>query len=175
MAKKSQVESVISGLSQAGKTKLAQELSTAFGLSKKPTSKTPASKKPSKLASRKITADFGNSEVIDSRDIIQRLEELRESSETPAEKQELAALEKLNKQCEDITDWEHGRPIIRNTYFTTYIKELIHDVFEWPPKGINIKEWPYKHMVLDYNAAAKEALADYETVTFMGRRWFVEK
>ena len=107
-------------------------------------------------------------DIIDSRDIIARIEEL-EAIEEPdnEEAQELAALLKVQEQAEDCADWKYGESLIRESYFTDYIKELIDDCYELP-KEFNSGAWPWRHMTLDYQAAADEAEYDYTRIDFDG-------
>ena len=112
-------------------------------------------------------------DVIDSRDIIARIEEL-EGIENPSseEAQELAILLKVQEQADGYSDWEYGEALIRESYFTDYIKELIADCYELP-KEFNSGAWPWRHMTLDYQAAADEAEYDYTRVDFDGVTYLI--
>ena len=107
-------------------------------------------------------------DTIDSREIIDRIEEL-EGIENPSseEAQELAILLKVQEQAEDCADWEHGEVLIRELCFTDYIKELIADCYSMP-KEFESGAWPWRHMTLDYQAAADEAEYDYTRIDFDG-------
>ena len=107
-------------------------------------------------------------DIIDSRDIIDRIEELEGIEEPNTEEaQELAVLLKVQEQAEGYSDWESGETLIRESYFTDYIKELIDDCYELP-KEFNSGAWPWRHMTLDYQAAADEAQYDYTRIDFDG-------
>lgn len=132
-------------------------------------------------------------DVIDSRDVIARIEELtseREgwindaedgedrsdsewADEFPDEAEELATLEKLAEEAEGYAaDWKYGEQLIRDSYFTDYIEELINDCYEMP-KEMNSGEWPWRHMSVDYEAAAEEAKSDYTAVDFGGVTYWI--
>ena len=107
-------------------------------------------------------------DVIDSRDIIDRIEELEGiEDQSNEEAQELAILLKVQEQADGYSDWEYGETLIRESYFTDYIKELIDDCYELP-KEFNSSEWPWRHMTIDYQAAADEAEYDYTRIDFDG-------
>lgn len=152
-------------------------------------------------------------EVIDSRDVIARIEELEAEREALAdaveeckaaneyhnsegdmdapeehalteaiddlnawdnseEADELRNLQELAAECEGVPDWIYGAQLIREDYFTTYIENLIDECYEMP-KQINSGDWPWRHMTIDYEAAADEAKVDYTDVTFDGETYFV--
>lgn len=131
--------------------------------------------------------------VIDSRDVIKRIEQLERErgslaadidEPTPEEAAALAewdesddgewlgVLRKLAKEAEDSPDWEYGETLIRESYFTDYIEELIHDCYELPEE-VNSGSWPWRHMQIDYEAAAEEAKADYMEVDFDGVTYLI--
>lgn len=129
-------------------------------------------------------------DVIDSRDVIERIEELedtendlkeavedakgtrKEAAERALadwreteEGEELAILRKLAEEAEGSSDWPHGESLIRESYFTQYIEQLIDDCYQIP-KEITSGEWPWRHIAIDYEAAAEEAKDDYIEVSF---------
>ena len=112
-------------------------------------------------------------DVIDSRDIIARIEEL-EGIENPSseEAQELAILLKVQEQADGYSDWKYGESLIRESYFTDYIKELIDDCYELP-KEFNSGAWPWRHMTLDYENAADDAKDDYTWIDFDGTTYLI--
>lgn len=134
-------------------------------------------------------------DVIDSRDVIQALEELDaefqsrydeylddldgEGEELDFEDwlydqdtSELDALKSLTEQAENSPDWEYGETLIRESYFTRYIEELIDDCYELP-KEFNSGNWPWRHMTMDYEAAAEETKVDYMEVDFDGVTYLI--
>lgn len=122
-------------------------------------------------------------DIIDSRDIISRIEELESCLEdhnsdptgghwSDEDSAELAALQALAQEAEDSPDWIHGETLIRRSYFVDYIAELINDCYEMP-KEMNSGQWPYRHMTIDYEAAANEAEQDYMSVDFDGVEYLI--
>lgn len=148
--------------------------------------------------------------ILDSRDVIERLEELQMVRETYVEEiedcentakdtgdertqdehnaadaalaearaalvawdagddgNELRALIALAEEGENSPDWNYGETLIREDYFTSYIEELIADCYP-TSKEMNSGDWPWRHMSLDYDAAADEARADYFELDFAG-------
>lgn len=90
-----------------------------------------------------------------------------------AEGVELMALRALVEELDSITDeWRHGETLIRASYFTDYIEEVIHDCYELP-KEMTSGEWPWRHIKIDYEAAAEEAKVDYAEVDFSGVTYFI--
>jgi hypothetical protein len=133
--------------------------------------------------------------VLDSRDIIDRIEELstdmfpkfneqmfiddkdeeesiddtddenfrawlEKLAPTDDEAYELLALLKLQDECEDYSDWEHGETLIHANYRVDYVAELIKDsgdlprdvphyiAIDWQKTADNI-EWDYARVELD--------------------------
>ena len=139
-----------------------------------------------------ITATFDNTnDVIDSRDVIARIEELEnEQAEllqqlsdgeiTEADMiafdedkgNELDALRELAAEAESSPDWIHGETLIRASYFVQYITELIDDCYDLP-KELTSGQWPYRHITIDFEAAAKEAEQDYISVDFAGVEYLI--
>ena len=116
-------------------------------------------------------------ETIDSRDIIERIEELESERETltaldDENGEELKALKALAAECEHVADWVHGEQLIREDYFTQYIEDLIDDCYQLP-KELTSGNWPYRHITIDYQAAADEVKVDYEKVDFDGVTYFI--
>jgi hypothetical protein len=152
-----------------------------------------------------MTKPIEASEMLDSRDIIERLEELTEHFEALHEQEteegktaltfddwlkalpddyddylaefehlgEYKQLCDLQNECEDYADWGHGVQLIREDYFTDCIEELIKDCYPLP-KEIDSGRWPYRHMTIDYEAAADEAKCDYAEAEFMGHTYFIQ-
>jgi hypothetical protein len=133
-------------------------------------------------------------DVIDSRDIIERIEELDGELQTgfeeytenggtlnfdewledeaieclADEKQEFKVLEKLAEEASGSPDWEYGETLIRESYFTEYAEELCKDIGEIP------KELPwYIANHIDWDGVAGELKADYMEVDFGGVAYFI--
>jgi hypothetical protein len=126
--------------------------------------------------SDEITND---AEVIDSRDVIARIEDLEsrkaDNDETLTEEElsELSALQSLAAEAEPYApDWRYGAQLVRHDYFTSHIEELINDCYEMPA-DFNTGAWPWRHMKIDFEAAADEAKVDYTEVEFSGVTYFI--
>jgi len=117
-------------------------------------------------------------DTIDSRDVIARIEEIYGHADSdghiePNAMNELLHLERLAIEGADYSsDWEYGAQLIKDDYFTSYIKQLIKDCYEMP-EGLKSGQWPYHHMKMDYEAAAEEAKQDYTTVSFDGVNYWI--
>lgn len=113
------------------------------------------------------TKEISNSDdIIDSRDVIARIEELRDMAEDDSadadERLELIALEKLASEGESLSDWEHGEALIRDSYFKSYAQELADDIGAVPDNA----QWPCT--CIDWDQAARELQMDYTSVEFDG-------
>jgi hypothetical protein len=123
---------------------------------------------------------MNDQDIIDSRDIIERIEELKELIEGEGcedacteYKLELAMLEDLADQGQsESSDWVHGETLIRRSYFVDYTEELINDCYEMP-KQMHSGDWPFRHMTIDYEAAAKELEQDYSSIDFDGVEYLI--
>jgi hypothetical protein len=127
-------------------------------------------------------APSNNDDVIDSRDIIARIEELQdmganerriehpdlEPSEDDAEElRELDALRSLQEEAEGYTsDWEYGATLIRESYFEDYCQEMLEDIGDLP------KDLP-GYLVIDWEATADNLRVDYTEVDFDGVAYLV--
>ena len=123
-----------------------------------------------------MTNEITNQDAaIDSRDIIQRIEFLESAlldSPDPEMQEELDALTKVAEQGSHCSDWPYGETLIRHSYFTSYIEELIRDCYPMP-KELSSGEWPWRHVTVDYEAAAAEAQDDYTEIDFDGVTYFI--
>ena len=127
------------------------------------------------------TEEITNSaDIIDSREVIARIEYLTsmenqaDSSEIPEDedygevmdddmREELEALKELAADGEtNLSDWEDGETLIRDSYFETYAEELADDI------GAIDKDasWPICH--IDWEAAAESLQQDYIELDFDG-------
>lgn len=72
----------------------------------------------------------------------------------------------LYQQLKEFADGASGcDEAIADDYFLEYMTQIIDDCYEVRP---NEDEWPYRHMKMDYEAAAEEAKQDYTSVEFGG-------
>src|SRR5574340_643485 len=119
-------------------------------------------------------------DVIDSRDVIERIEHLTEERENWAEEHpeadymateeggELRALLALQDEAEGYCpDWTYGAQLIRDSYFKDYAQELAEDC------GMleNCNQWPAT--CIDWERAARELKMDYTAVEFDGVTYWV--
>ena len=116
--------------------------------------------------------EISNSDdVIDSRQVIERIEELQNNGDgtDDDEKAELAALLALQDEAEGYTsgDWPHGATLIRDSYFQEYAQELAEDCGDVKADA----GWPGRH--IDWEAAADELKQDYTEVDFDGVAYWV--
>lgn len=108
-------------------------------------------------------------DIIDSRDVIERIAEL-ESLEykTIEQHEELASLQALAKEAEGYAaDWKHGEALIRDSYFKAYAMELAEDCGMIKPDA----QWP--NSCIDWDQAARELQMDYTSVEFDGVTYWV--
>ena len=110
----------------------------------------------------KITND---SDTIDSRDIIERIDDIRQAGEDSLELSTLLALAKDG--ADYASDWAYGATLIHETYFQEYAQELADDL------GLldDNLSWPSNH--IDWEAAAQELKMDYTVVDFDGVDYYV--
>lgn len=128
-------------------------------------------------------ADFSNSDdVIDSRDVVKRIEEIEgafeaagldpenlpEGSSAQDAADELKTLKALEDEASPYApDWSHGEALIRESYFTQYAEQLAEDI-----GAINKNaEWPLAH--IDWEAAAAALKIDYTEVDFDGVTYLI--
>ena len=135
-------------------------------------------------------------DVIDSRDVIDRIRALeneqaaliedRDEAEREGTRDEYrAAVNALKEwdECEGIEldalralagdasdyapDWEHGAQLIRDTYFREYAEELAEDI------GAIDRDAPWPINCIDWDEAARQLQMDYTAVDFNGVRYWV--
>jgi antirestriction protein len=111
-------------------------------------------------------------DVIDSRDIIERIDELVELSKgedwTVEDNDELTALQALAAQGADYApDWEYGETLIRDSYFKEYAQELADDI------GAIDRDAKWPTNCIDWDQAARELRMDYTAIDFDGVTYWV--
>ena len=115
-------------------------------------------------------------DVIDSRDVIARIEELEselcpsdESDGTDnAEREELATLVALADEASGYAaDWQYGETLIRDSYFEEYAQELAEDVGAIDSNAT----WP--NNCIDWERATRELQMDYTAVDFDGVTYWI--
>lgn len=124
-----------------------------------------------------MTTDISNrNDLIDLRDVIARVEELRELNADQAasedEDTELRTLEAFLEECKGNGgdelwegDW-YPVTLIRDTHFTEYAKELAEDIGAIDSKAT----WP--NNCIDWEFAARELQQDYIEVDFDGMTYY---
>lgn len=110
-------------------------------------------------------------DLIDSREVIERIETLSalDADEiTEDEAEELTKLQAFAAEAVDYSqDWEYGATLIHESYFTQYAEELAQDI-----GAINSEaSWPLTY--IDWEAAADALKMDYTTVDFDGATYYV--
>ena len=120
--------------------------------------------------------------VIDSRDVIARIEELEgevlnddgviDQSNEDADYRdkcgELAALQALADEASGYAaDWQHGEILIHDSYFKDYAMELAADIGAID----NNASWPLT--CIDWDQAARELQMDYSAVDFDGVTYWI--
>ena len=123
-----------------------------------------------------MTKDTRDDNIIDSRDVIERFEELSAECEA-LEGEELEAwieengdeFNALTDLCEDgegFSDWAYGMTLIKDSYFVTYAEELAHDIGSISGPV----DWPYT--CIDWDNAAEALQIDYSSVEFAGKTYW---
>jgi hypothetical protein len=106
--------------------------------------------------------------MIDSREVIERIEELTSYEITEAETEELESLVRLQSEASDYCeDWEYGAQLIRDSYFEEYARELADDL----GMIIECAAWPMS--CIDWEQAARELQMDYTAIEFDGVTYWV--
>lgn len=124
----------------------------------------------------KTTQISNSDDIIDSGDIIARIEELEEERQSLLDNitelqefdegedgQELQSLKNVAEQGEGYGDWQYGETLIRESYFEDYCQELCKDIGDIP------KELPwYIANYIDWSGVACEIKMDYTEIDFDG-------
>ena len=107
-------------------------------------------------------------DVIDSRDIIERIEELeKEEVRNIDEQGELDSLNELAEEADGYTsDWKYGEALIHESYFVEYVEELLKDI------GVLPTEIPW-YIVIDWDATAAHVKQDYTELDFNGQTYYI--
>lgn len=136
-------------------------------------------------------------DTIDSRDVLERIEELEEERQplldaleeaeagddagaadaaqnalaeydSSGDGAELAALKALAEEAEGYADdWRHGATLIRDSHFPEYAREFAEEIGAIDRNA----KWPLAH--IDWESAAEELKQDYTCVTFDGVDYWV--
>jgi len=117
-------------------------------------------------------------DYIDSRDVLERIEELEdelenldpEASGLDVEEieEELELLNSLKDEWGDDESFEWGIQFIHEDYFEDYARELA-----WELGYItNDKEWQWPYSHINWSAAAEELKIDYQEIDFDGVTYY---
>jgi hypothetical protein len=109
-------------------------------------------------------------DVIDSRDVIERIEFLNELGEDRdyEDDAELVALDGLEADASGYADdWEYGEALIRFSYFEDYAREIAEDCGMFDSTAT----WPMN--CIDWEQAAGELAMDYTAVDFGGVEYLI--
>ena len=113
-------------------------------------------------------APCNTDDVVDSRDVIARIDELTEDPDLADYSTELVDLTALAAEAADYADdWEYGETLIRDSYFQTYAQELAEDVCT----SEFSRDWPFR--CIDWEQAARELQQDYTVVEFAGVTYWI--
>ena len=126
-----------------------------------------------------MTYEDGTPEIIDSRDLVARADEIeaandaaddgedddRDQDERDDETELLAAIRELADA--GIADWEYGAVLIREDHFKEYAEQLAEDIGAIDSEA----SWPLSY--IDWDAAADALAQDYTSVTFLGTDYYV--
>ena len=105
-------------------------------------------------------------DIIDSRDVIDRLIDLRDDPDLDIE--EYNALRELDREGEQNSeDWEYGATLIHERYFKEYAQELADDIGAIPAD----QSWPCN--CIDWDEAAEQLKQDYTEVQFGEETYYV--
>lgn len=114
-------------------------------------------------------------DIIDSRDVIARIQELKDEKfdfeeenlgEEWEDNEELDALESLESDAQYYGDWAHGATLINSNYFTEYCEALCVDI------GAVSSDLP-DYIVIDWEQTAENIKADYSEIDFDGESFFI--
>lgn len=114
------------------------------------------------------TSDWSNKQVIDSRDIIERLQELEDDVENldESDKEELELLRAVNEDGQNYSDWEHGESLINDSYWVDYVQEMLEDTGDIP------KDLP-NYIVIDWESTARNIQYDYVSIDVGGNDFWI--
>jgi hypothetical protein len=120
--------------------------------------------------------DISNTaDIIDSRDIIARIDELESYYNAEAfadnldedEREELLVLKSLAEEAENVCSWEDGETMIHDTYFREYAEQYADDIGAVGTEN----QWPLTH--IDWEAAADDLQQDFSSVDYDGQTFWV--
>lgn len=117
----------------------------------------------------KVADNVARAEALDT---LNEARGLRDEWQQSDVAKEYDMLKRVAAEGEYYSDWHYGETLIKSTYFVTYIEQLIDECYEIP-KDMRSGRWPYRHITMDYEAAAAEAEQDYATITVGDDDYFI--
>lgn len=108
---------------------------------------------------------FDDVEILDSRDILARVDELRGCCVGKEEAEEFRDLLKICEQGEGFPGWLHGAFFIRDDYFPEYAKELAEDIGMVSGEGS-------MDTYIDWNQVAEDWKSDYGDLEINGETYW---
>lgn len=115
-------------------------------------------------------------DIIDSREVIARIETLEEmadadrnyweTDDSEAERDELDALTALAAEGATFEDWSYGVTLVRESHFKDYAMDFAEDIGAVSPNA----SWP--NTCIDWDQAARELRMDYTSVDFDGITYY---
>lgn len=117
----------------------------------------------------KTWAEMRGEDIIDSRDIIERLDELNaQDARDELEEEERAILADLDEQGRSSApDWTYGEGMIRDDYFEDYARDLAEDI------GAINRDASWPNTYIDWPAAAAALQMDYSSIEIDGLTYWV--
>jgi len=117
------------------------------------------------------TEDFENKDVFDSRDIEDRIEELKDilNSNVDDDKEnlqdEIEELKELETLRDDVgsCEWDFGITFIHEDYFDEYAEDFFNEIYTIPD---NISSY------IDYEKFSNDLKHDYSVVEFRGKTFY---
>lgn len=122
---------------------------------------------------------YEGADVMDSREVIERIEELEaEREDLPEDERadwddaddtglELARLKALADDASRSADWSYGETLIADSYFEEYAQELAEDIGAIQRDA----SWPNNH--IDWKAAAEALQQDYMSVEYGSTTYWI--
>ena len=124
-----------------------------------------------------MTHDLRGQDLIDSRDVIARIDDLESDKDAAEEdgddfdeddQEELDALKALAEEAAGYAaDWHHGETLIRDSHFEEYAQDLAEDI------GAISSDTAWPATCIDWTQAADELRHDYTAVEFDGATYWI--
>ena len=113
-----------------------------------------------------VVCDLFDNVVVNSLDIINRIEELECGTNVPDEIAELAALKAFVSKHDYVEEWNYGAEFIAEEYFTEYVKDMLEGCGTIP------RDLP-DYIAIDWEETADNLKCDYVDAEFNGVTYYV--